>query len=88
MVIYARARSIAFYGGKPPELAKLQAGMAEAFRASKYPAIRRCFGLLWAAEVEVLAAPNDENVRAASHSLLEEAMALLPDVFADPNIPT
>jgi hypothetical protein len=87
LVIYARARSITFYGAKPAELEGLQKGMADAFRASKYPAIRKCFGFLRAAQVDVQAAPGDDKVRAASQALVEEAMALLPEVFADPRMP-
>jgi hypothetical protein len=77
LVIYARARSITFYGAKPAELEALQQGMADAFRASKYPAIRKCFGFLRAAEVDVQAAPGDDKVRAASQALVEEGMALI-----------
>ena len=87
LVVYARARSITFYNAKPDEVLKLQEGMADAFRASKYPAIRKCYGFLRAAQVQVIAAPEDQKVRDASHALVEEAMALLPEVFADPRLP-
>lgn len=87
LVIYARARSITFYRAQPPEVAKLQEGMADAFRAGKYPAIRKCYGFLRAAEVQVMASPDDQRVRDKAQILVEEAMALVPEVFADPRLP-
>ncbi len=87
LVIYARARSITFYQAKPAEVAKLQEGMAEAFRAGKYPAIRKCYGLLRAAQVQVMAAPDDQKTRDSAQVLVEEAMGLVPEVFADPRLP-
>jgi hypothetical protein len=87
LVIYARARSIRLYGSSPAEIATLQQGMADAFRASKYSAITKCFGYLRAAEIDVEANPGNEKVRAASCTLLEEALALLPEVIADPALP-
>ena len=87
LVIYSRARSITFYQAKPEEVAKLQEGMADAFRASKYPAIRKCYGFLRAAEIQVMAAPDDQKTRDKAQLLVEEAMALVPEVFADPRLP-
>lgn len=87
MVIYARARSLSFYGSTPQQIVRLQKGMVEAFRVSKYPAIRKCFGLLRAAQLNVEAAPGDQAVMTEAKTLAEEAMKLLPEVFADPKIP-
>lgn len=87
LVMYARARSITRYRAKPPELLKLQEGMAEAFRASSYPGIRKCYGYLKSAQVQVQASPDDQNVHDTAHALVEEAMTLLPEVYADARIP-
>ena len=87
LVVYARARMLVLFQAEPREVAKLQEGMAQAFLASKYPAIRKCYGLLRAAQVQVQAEPDNAKTRDAARALVEEAMKMFPEAFADPRLP-
>ena len=76
LVIYALARSSATAGEDPDELADLYRRSADGFRKhTKYPAVRRATTILRAGQV------------AGDRAVVDEALGLFPEAFADPGLP-
>jgi hypothetical protein len=88
LVLYAHARAMAYYRVNRAEVAKVDRRALDGFRHRHYPPIRLASSLFRTAEADVRVAPDDADARARARAKVDEAIALMPEVFADRAMPT
>lgn len=85
LVLYAVARGLTLRGADDRALAEAHQQAADAIRGSKYPAYRKAVALLRA--VTYTAAAGQAAAAQKARGYADEALALMPEVFADKDLP-
>jgi hypothetical protein len=88
LVLYAHARAMAFYRIGATEVAKIDRRAVEGFGKRRYTASYTANAMMRFAEDTVRLAPADDKALKTARASVDEAIALLPEAFAEVDIPT